>query len=98
MQGKAAPDPAWCFVDEQGVTLLPDDYPVMRVCRSRRPLASADAGRAAAGAARTRVAAGARLSRIRRRRRAQAGGGQLRRHLAAQGSRRKIHHLAFSIP
>jgi len=38
MQGKTAPDPAWCFVDEQGVPMVPADYPVTRVCLSRRPL------------------------------------------------------------
>jgi len=40
MQGKIALDPAWCFVDEQGASMVPDDYPVMRVSASHRPLES----------------------------------------------------------
>ena len=38
MQGKAAFDPAWCFVDEQGTPMAPADYPVSRVLRSAQPL------------------------------------------------------------
>jgi diguanylate cyclase (GGDEF)-like protein/PAS domain S-box-containing protein len=38
MEGKAATDPAWCFLDEQGAALAPEAYPVMRVAASRRPL------------------------------------------------------------
>ena len=38
MQGKAAIDPAWCFMNEQGDPMPIEDYPVMRVLSSRQPL------------------------------------------------------------
>ena len=34
MRGKGAVDASWCFVDEQGAELSPQDYPVSRVCRT----------------------------------------------------------------
>jgi diguanylate cyclase (GGDEF)-like protein/PAS domain S-box-containing protein len=38
MHGKVALDPAWCFVDEQGAPMPPQDYPVSRVRRTEQPL------------------------------------------------------------
>ncbi|WP_426103561.1 putative bifunctional diguanylate cyclase/phosphodiesterase [Massilia sp. TSP1-1-2] len=38
MRGKVALDVAWCFVDEQGAPIAPQDYPVSRVIRSSEPL------------------------------------------------------------
>ncbi len=38
MRGKDAVDPAWCFVDEQGEPMAPEDYPVSLVRRTGEPL------------------------------------------------------------
>lgn len=35
MLGRAAPDPTWCFRDEDGEPMAVDDYPVTRVQRTR---------------------------------------------------------------
>ena len=40
MQGKAAIDPEWCFIDENGAPMELADYPVMRVLSTREPLGS----------------------------------------------------------
>lgn len=36
--GKAAPDPAWRFVREDGSTMPPEEYPVSRVIADRKPV------------------------------------------------------------
>ncbi len=36
--GKVAVDTAWCFVSEQSDVIVPHDYPVSRVVRSRQPI------------------------------------------------------------
>jgi diguanylate cyclase (GGDEF)-like protein/PAS domain S-box-containing protein len=38
MQGKSGVDPAWCMLDEEGVALAPDQYPVTRVRATLLPL------------------------------------------------------------
>ncbi|MEB3289904.1 MAG: PAS domain S-box protein, partial [Leptolyngbya sp.] len=39
MQGKAAIDPAWSFLEEDGITPMPlDHYPINRVLASRKPI------------------------------------------------------------
>ncbi len=38
MHGKQAIDPAWCFIDEAGNRLAPDEFPVSRVIQSGQPL------------------------------------------------------------
>ncbi|MDL2357900.1 MAG: EAL domain-containing protein, partial [Pseudomonadota bacterium] len=40
LRGKVALDPAWCFVDEDGVALAAEDYPVSRVRATLKPLQS----------------------------------------------------------
>jgi diguanylate cyclase (GGDEF)-like protein/PAS domain S-box-containing protein len=44
MQGKAALDPAWCFLDEQGEPLPQAQYPVNHVCHTGQPLEAAVLG------------------------------------------------------
>ncbi len=38
MHGKVALDPAWCFINEDGKTVSPANYPVSRVIATREPL------------------------------------------------------------
>lgn len=38
MHGKVALDPAWCFINEDGETVFPAEYPVSRVITTREPV------------------------------------------------------------
>jgi two-component system, cell cycle sensor histidine kinase and response regulator CckA len=40
MTGKAAMDPAWCFLQDDGQPMSVEQYPVMRVLRSKRSLSA----------------------------------------------------------
>ncbi|WP_052162319.1 PAS domain S-box protein [Aquabacterium sp. NJ1] len=44
MQGRAAIDPAWCFLHEDGTTMAIDEYPVAQVIRSGEALSDLVAG------------------------------------------------------
>jgi len=38
MQGKGIIDPAWCFIDEKGKPMPPEDYPIAKVLATGQPL------------------------------------------------------------